>query len=150
MTHAQPTQKGNIFPRCQLVNRIKHDLLFRDFPPFSKPSKPLIILLSTGTNLKIIEKKADLWGKKLKADLTHKFFFRIFNAETTLRMFFKTKKIFFWKKFFQIFFWNFFEIYLRSAFFLFDFRRLLSKTFHEISPKRSVKIFSDLFIFDKS
>ena len=66
-----------------------------------KPSKsPLSIFLSTGANLKIIEKKADLWGPKNGRPFwPEKNFFWLFYAETTWKCFSRPKN-FFWKKFF--------------------------------------------------
>jgi len=66
-----------------------------------KPSKsPLSIFLSTGANLKIIEKKADLWGPKNRRPFwLKKKFFLTFLCWDDLKVFLKQKQIFL-KKFF--------------------------------------------------
>ena len=65
-----------------------------------KPSKsPLSIFLSTDANLKIIEKKTDLWGAKNWRPIWPKKIFWLFHAETTWECFSRRKKIFL-KKFF--------------------------------------------------
>ena len=60
-----------------------------------KPSKsPLSIFLSTNAHLKIIAKKADLWGAKIWRPIWPKNFFWLFYAETTWKCFSRRKKIF--------------------------------------------------------
>ena len=69
-----------------------------------KPSKsPLSIFLSTEAHLKIIAKKADLWGAKNWGPIwPEKKFFLTFLCWDDMKVFFKAKKIF--RKFF---FWKF-------------------------------------------
>ena len=86
----------DVFPLFHTKRRCSSQRIFS-----MKLSKwPRSIFLSSGANLKFIEKKADLWGaKKMKADLTQKKLFWLFYAETTWKCFSRPKN-FFWKKFF--------------------------------------------------
>ena len=70
-----------------------------------KQSKsPLSIFLSTDAHLKIIAKKADLWGAKIWRPIWRKKkFFLLFHAETTWECFSRRKKIFLENFFLEIF-----------------------------------------------
>ena len=70
-----------------------------------KPSKsPLSIFLSTEAHLKIIAKKADLWGaKNWRPIWPEKKFFLTFLCWDILKVFFKAKIIFLKKIFLEIF-----------------------------------------------
>ena len=62
---------------------------------FQGPFKwPLSIFLSTGANLKIIEKKADLWGAKNWRPVRPETIFLDFLCWEELKVFFKTEKNF--------------------------------------------------------
>ena len=81
----------DVFPLFHTKRRCSSQRIFS-----MKLSKwPRSIFLSSGANLKFIEKKADLWGaKNWRPIWPKKNFFWLFNAETTLKCFSKRKKIF--------------------------------------------------------
>ena len=91
----------DVFPLFLSKRRFSSERIFS-----MKPSKsPLSIFLSTGANLKIITKKADLWGAKNWRPISPKKIFFTFSCWDDLRVFVKAKKNFF-EKFFPENFWS--------------------------------------------
>ena len=129
------------FLRIQYLSHWFQVSIFGHFPPFSKPSNPLIIFLSTGTNLKIIEKKL-ICGAKNWRPIRPINFFSNFQCWNDAENVFQDEKNFFWKKkCFQIFFWNFFEIFSEISIFSFWFSSTSLEDFSWNFAKKISKIF---------